>query len=1157
MGLIKSLVTRDKDIDTSTKALRKRLRARRSAGASVNERTATQIPAVLSAVRCISESLASLPLDLFRRADDGSKQEARDRPLFDTLKFKPNDEMTSFQFRETMMFWLLTWGNAYAQIQRGGNEVIMNLWPLSPKHTKTFRMDGDIFHKYQPPGGGQEIIRDRNMFHIKGLSRNGVIGLSPIQETSQALGLAKGMERFAANKFENSAAQSGHLKHPNTLSDEARENIREEFERANAGIDNAGNIAVLEEGMEFEPSELSPVDLEMLEERRFQLREIARIFRIQPHLIQDLEDSTFCLPAGESVFTEEGPKPIEDIDQGEKVWSYGEDGMQLQEVKHSVCTGTDKILKIKTTNRTIRCNKKHPVLCRRKDENGDWQSEYVQAGDLEEEDVIVTLSGLPNEGSVDACPTRKPSTEFMELCGLLLGDGWLDKKNGQVCIARADDAGYMDHYRDIMEEEFFKGGYERTNGEDHWNSELTKKEVDEIREANVCSKKDVYREVSNELDLPLNTVADIGKKEKYQWDHPQSVMSESEYKDLENKLKEAVSASDLADQYSIKADTVRSILRHEIWNGGEEVKKEDIHIREGERCTSFSSAEAVRELSKLGLDGTAHTKSVPGWIFQMPEAHRLAFLRGYFDADGYVNKKGRFSCLSASKDLIEGIRHLCTSCGIPVTNMRNTNRTTTLPNGNKASGNYWEFTCSDPGSNRKVGSNIKFYNKRLKEGKPFDKKGRSYPKSGGEGFSEQNNSLAKITSIEEEEEAEPVYDLEVEGTHSFVAEGVIVHNSNIETQSLEFVKYTLRPWLVRWEHAIRQQLIPDASRDELFAEFNVDGLLRGDAETRAEFYRTGFQNGFFSPNDIRKMENLNPVDGGDTYYRPLNMTPIDGPDPELEEVKQQGESARMEEMDITTEDLEELGYEKKQEEEQPSTRRQEIAKDLQPVFEDAAGRIVRRELFEIEQLAQDHLVQGDLRAFSSELRDLFFEEASGEDSLEFFFKQQMRPHVLSLTQQVLGVLREENEEEIDLSASELTDEFINERAGKYAGRSVGTLLEKLKEQRSENRQDELFDVAQEEIELREENKQEKMKKAQPHHAENFVSLAAYKQLDVQIVWVAVGKSCPICNGLDGRDVSAGDAFVSEGESVAIGYEPNDTVIRPPAHRGCDCTLVRI
>ena len=145
---------------------------------------------------------------------------------------------------------------------------------------------------------------------------------------------------------------------------------------------------------------------------------------------------------------------------------------------------------------------------------------------------------------------------------------------------------------------------------------------------------------------------------------------------------------------------------------------------------------------------------------------------------------------------------------------------TRLPNGRMAAFDQQYFNCSDPGANRRIGSNIGRYRERLSAGRPFERKNRNYPRFGGSGFEETERSLSRITSISVGG-AEPVYDLELESTHSFIANGVIVHNTNIEHQSLEYVTRTLRPWAVRWEMALFDQLIVS---DRLFAEFNLEGL---------------------------------------------------------------------------------------------------------------------------------------------------------------------------------------------------------------------------------------------------------------------------------------------------------------------------------------------
>ena len=270
-----------------------------SAGKTVTERTAMQMTAVYSCVRILAEAVAGLPLHLYRYTDDNSKEKATDNPLYRLLHDEPNPEMTSFLFRETLMTHLLLWGNAYAQIIRNGKGEIVALYPLMPNKMSVDRDEnGQIYYIYNRNSDeaktgevGTVYLSSRDVLHIPGLGFDGLVGYSPIAMAKNAIGLAMATEEFGAKFFANGAAPSGVLEHPGTIKDPAR--LRENWNSTFGGSANSGKVAVLEEGMKYTPISISPEQAQFLETRKFQINEIARIFRVPPHMIGDLEKSSF------------------------------------------------------------------------------------------------------------------------------------------------------------------------------------------------------------------------------------------------------------------------------------------------------------------------------------------------------------------------------------------------------------------------------------------------------------------------------------------------------------------------------------------------------------------------------------------------------------------------------------------------------------------------------------------------------------------------------------------------------------------------------------------------------------------------------------------------------------------------------------------------
>ena len=270
-----------------------------SAGKAVTERSAMQMTAVYSCVRILAEAIAGLPLHLYRYTEDGGKEKAVDHPLYLLLHDEPNPEMSSFVIRETLMTHLLLWGNAYAQIIRNGKGEVVALYPLMPNKMSVDRDEhGQLYYSYnrtedEAPTmkGSTVILRPEDVLHVPGLGFDGLVGYSPIAMAKNSIGLAIATEEYGAKFFANGAAPSGVLEHPGTIKDPSR--VREAWQSQFGGSANSGKIAVLEEGMKYTPISISPEQAQFLETRKFQINEIARIFRVPPHMVGDLEKSSF------------------------------------------------------------------------------------------------------------------------------------------------------------------------------------------------------------------------------------------------------------------------------------------------------------------------------------------------------------------------------------------------------------------------------------------------------------------------------------------------------------------------------------------------------------------------------------------------------------------------------------------------------------------------------------------------------------------------------------------------------------------------------------------------------------------------------------------------------------------------------------------------
>lgn len=270
-----------------------------TSGKTVNEFTAMQTTAVYSCVRILAEAVASLPLHVYRYKENG-KERVYNHHLYHILHNEPNTEMSSFVFRETLMSHLLIWGNAYAQIIRDGAGRVVALYPLLPnKMTVSRDKNGEIYYIYTTTSDENPnfkdyesvMLRKQDVLHIPGLGFDGLVGYSPIAMAKNAVGMTIATEEYGASFFANGANPGGVLEHPGVLKDPKK--VRDSWNEVYRGTANAHKIAVLEEGMKYQQIGIPPEEAQFLETRKFQINEIARLYRIPPHMVGDLEKSSF------------------------------------------------------------------------------------------------------------------------------------------------------------------------------------------------------------------------------------------------------------------------------------------------------------------------------------------------------------------------------------------------------------------------------------------------------------------------------------------------------------------------------------------------------------------------------------------------------------------------------------------------------------------------------------------------------------------------------------------------------------------------------------------------------------------------------------------------------------------------------------------------
>lgn len=263
-------------------------------GVSVTPTSSLQTSAVLACVRVITESVATLPLLVYERLAEG-KQRAHEHPLYNLLRYEPNPEMTAFEFIRVSTMHQVLWGNSYAQLEIDGAGKVKALWPIRPERVAVERNKEtkEIEYKVMHANGGFTILPKWQMMHVPFFTLNGITGISLIGLQRLTVGLSVAAEEYGASFFGNGAIAKVILQHPSTLSEPAAQRLKKQWDDAHQGTTNAHKTVVLEDGMTLSTLSIPPNDAQFLETREFQLGEIARIFRVPPHLIGDLSRSTF------------------------------------------------------------------------------------------------------------------------------------------------------------------------------------------------------------------------------------------------------------------------------------------------------------------------------------------------------------------------------------------------------------------------------------------------------------------------------------------------------------------------------------------------------------------------------------------------------------------------------------------------------------------------------------------------------------------------------------------------------------------------------------------------------------------------------------------------------------------------------------------------
>jgi len=260
-------------------------------GVTVTPETAMKYSAVFSCIKVLSESVGMLPLHLYKDADKGRKK-AKDHKLYSLLHDEPNTYQTAQEFKEMLVAHVCLRGNFYAYINRVRGEV-RELLPFNPDAVAPILNDDyEVEYKVTYKNGTSDVLKQKDVFHIKGLTLDGFTGVSVIHYAKDSIGLGLATERHGSKLFSNGARPGGILSTDQKLQPDQVERIRDNWNDTQGGLENAHRTAILEGGLKWAAIGMTSEDSQFLETRKYQRSEVAGMFRVPPHMIGDLERST-------------------------------------------------------------------------------------------------------------------------------------------------------------------------------------------------------------------------------------------------------------------------------------------------------------------------------------------------------------------------------------------------------------------------------------------------------------------------------------------------------------------------------------------------------------------------------------------------------------------------------------------------------------------------------------------------------------------------------------------------------------------------------------------------------------------------------------------------------------------------------------------------
>ena len=263
-----------------------------TSGEAVNSDTALRLATVFACQNLIAKSIAQLPIHLLEKSAKNERKHATQHPYYSLLYRRPNPQMTSYQFFQTMQSHVLMHGNAIAEMVMAKNGDVLELWPWDAGKVRIEEDGWTNTYKVQTKTGWRAIPADR-VFHLRGLVVKGLRGLSPLDAARETIGEGIAQGKFSARFYKNSARPGGVIERTGTfLNQEAAEQFKTSWQRAQGG-ENMHKVAILEPGMTYKPMGITQENAQFLETRRFNQTEICAFFGVPPHMVGNLDRATF------------------------------------------------------------------------------------------------------------------------------------------------------------------------------------------------------------------------------------------------------------------------------------------------------------------------------------------------------------------------------------------------------------------------------------------------------------------------------------------------------------------------------------------------------------------------------------------------------------------------------------------------------------------------------------------------------------------------------------------------------------------------------------------------------------------------------------------------------------------------------------------------